>query len=1145
MKKLFLTIGTILFFVLPSKASHIFGGEFTYEYISGNTYRFNLTLYADCAGSSTLLSNLYNALPIIERYNNNVSIDTFTLALIPGSGVEVSPVCLAQLSNTACATPAGTLTGVRQFKYTGTKNLGSTSANWKFLFWGELNILNNYTGRSNNITNIDQSICGGTGGSSIMAFEATLNNLNAPNNTVNYTTIPTPFHCINKPQSFNHGAVDPDGDILSFDLVDGIDGNANSSVSSYCYVSYLPTYSAIDPLKYVAGTFNFSTATGQLNYTPNQVQRSLVVVKVTETRNGVVVGTTMREMTFVVLPNCNNNPPGGNIGSVNVGYIDSFTNIYFCQNTSNLNFSIPVTDLDGDSINVTYSGLPAGCTLSVTGNNTSSPLISGIYAPSGGYVLGNYTLYVSYQDYGCPLVSKQTIAYTIHVLPTPNLVTTVTQPTCANGGVGAILGTASGGTPNSGGTVTYTLSPNNINNTIGSFTNLAFGNYTIVAADSKGCSTSASFSITQANPLVINSFTTSNVLCNAASTGNIQIAASGGSGTINYTLQPSSTNNTTGIFNALSANTYTAVATDGNGCTITTSTTITQPSPISFTTANASPALCSSTPTGTVNVTASGGVGSFVYTLLNNSASNTTGSFTNLGATIYTVQATDGNGCAITTTLTVTQSTALAITNPVGTIPTCYNGNNGQIAFTANGGTGAIAYAINGGTSQSLGTFVGLVGNATYTLSITDANNCLATSTFFLNQPPALQFTSVIANSAQCWNTADGSITAVGNGGTGTITYSLYPLSANNTNGVFNNLFGSIYTVTITDANGCSQTSSTIVGQPLALNFISITTTPVICAGTSTGTLTALATGGFGSYTYTIVNTSASNKSGSFSNLAAGIYTIKVVDTVGCILDTTFSVNTPQKLLLDIDSFQSVICPGVKDATIYARASFGNPGGYSYVLLPVNFVNTTGTFKGVPQGTFTVLAVDALGCSNSATITIAGSTDTVHVDFTITPISCVGYATDGKIEAIPSGGHSPYLYSWNNGTDSNKVLDSVSYGYYIVNVVDRYGCTATDTAYMPPSNCCEVFIPNAFTPNQDGLNDKLIPKTSASITIINYDVFDRFGNKVFGTVVNGEGWDGTYKKQKLDMNTYFYIFNYRCLHDDKTYLLKGDVLLVR
>ena len=101
MKKLFLTIGTILFFVLPSKASHIFGGEFTYEYISGNTYRFNLTLYADCAGSSTLLSNLYNALPIIERYNNNVSIDTFTLALIPGSGVEVSPVCLAQLSNTA------------------------------------------------------------------------------------------------------------------------------------------------------------------------------------------------------------------------------------------------------------------------------------------------------------------------------------------------------------------------------------------------------------------------------------------------------------------------------------------------------------------------------------------------------------------------------------------------------------------------------------------------------------------------------------------------------------------------------------------------------------------------------------------------------------------------------------------------------------------------------------------------------------------------------------------------------------------------------------------------------------------------------------------------------------------------------------
>jgi gliding motility-associated-like protein len=1266
-------------------------------------------------------------------------------------------------------------------------------------------------------------------------------------------------------------------------------------------------------------------------------------------------------------------------------------------NCANINGTITVSN-SANATNISYTLQP--------GNITTT---TGIFTNINGNA--TYTITTSSAAY-CNTSTTITVPGV-----TPVLITSFSKNNIACNG----NNTGSANVVSSGvGTITYNLSPNNTNNTIGSFANLAAGNYTIIAVDGQSCSTSTTFSITQASPLLINTFTTTNVLCNAANTGNIQIAASGGTSAINYTLQPTSTNNTSGIFNTLPANTYTAVVTDGNGCTISTATTITQPapividsvvktlaicnptnsgtatiyvsggvgittmnavsfagtftasgnvftnlapntytltitdgnactkaqtftiaqvaiptftgtiaisplcnniangsisttisnpnstiaytinpsitnnangtfsnasaniytislsdannctattivsvtqpSPISFTTASASPALCNSSLTGTVNVTASGGVGSFVYTLLNNSASNTTGSFTNLGAAIYTVQTIDGNGCTKSTILTVTQPTVLAITNVIGTIPTCYNGNNGQISITANGGTGTIAYAINGGTSQSLNTFVGLVGNATYTLSIKDANNCIATSTCYLNQPPALQFTSVIADSVHCWNTTDGSIIAAGNGGTGTITYSIYPLSTNNTTGVFNNLFSSIYTVTITDANGCSHTISTIVGQPLALNFTSITTTPVICAGTSTGSITALAVGGFGSYTYTLANTSASNASGSFSNLAGGVYTIKVVDAVGCsrvstttllepntllfaniskqnnfcfgdvagligvttsggnggnnyiinpavfspntngtfyplpsntytinaidvkgcttntiititqpsalipaitinspscsnntngnitctvsggagnysftllpnnitnatgffgnlaggnysvlitdangcdttnlatlinptplaidsftinkikcygdssgsvnvftsggtgtltfqllplansnnlgtftnlgagvytvvvtdtkncsantfisitqnnliqfsavqlinpycadgnqgkisfnaiggvaplqysfnnsaftsnttytnltlgiysitikdavgcILDTTFSLNTPQKLILDIDSFQSVICPGVKDATIYARATFGNPGGYSYVLLPVNFVNTTGTFTGVPQGTFTVLAVDALGCSNSATITIAGSTDTIHVDFTITPISCTGYATDGKIEAMPSGGNSPYLYSWNNGTDANKVLDSVSYGYYIVNIVDRYGCTATDTAYMPPSNCCEVFIPNAFTPNQDGLNDKLIPKTSASITIINYDVFDRFGNKVFGTVVNGEGWDGTYKKQKLDIDTYFYIFNYRCLHDNKTYLLKGDVLLAR
>ncbi len=1144
MKKLIVILFSIFSFVLSSKASHIFGGEFTYEFISGNTYRFNLTLYADCAGSSTLLSNLYNALPIVQRYNNNVSVDNFTLALIPGSGIEVSPVCPAQLSNTACATPAGTLTGVRQFKYTGTKNLGSTSANWKFLFWGDLNILNNQTGRSNNITNIDQSVCGGTG-SSIMAFEATLNNLTAPNNTVNYTTIPTPFHCINKPQSFNHGAVDPDGDILSFALVDGIDGNANSSASTYCYVSYLPTYSAIDPLKYVAGTFNFSTTTGQLNYTPNLIQRSLVVVKVTETRNGVVVGTTMREMTFVVLPNCNNNPPGGNFSSVNVGYIDSLTNIYVCQNASNLNFSIPVTDLDGDSINVTYSGLPAGCTLSVTGNNTPSPLISGNYAPSGGYVLGNYTFYVSYQDYGCPLVSKQTIAYTIHVLPTPNIVTTVTQPTCANGGVGTILSNASGGTP----TYTYALG-SGAAGTNSLFTSVSPGVYIVKVIDAKGCTGTTNVNLISPPLPTINNIAKTFATCDPGCDATITISATTPSGTtISYSNNNGGTYQSSNSFASMCVGTYTIIVKDANNCSASSTVIITNPaSPtvnnLQNTLASCAPG-CDGTITNVSGFSATGGPYSYS---LNGGIYQTTNSFSNLCVGPYIVSIKDAAGCTGTSAVTISNPAGPTISSVTSVNASCSPGCDGQlINITATSAAGGIQYKLNvSGTYQNANSFNGLCSGS-YTIITKDANGCTSSTLANVITQPNPIINSLIIQKASCVPGCDGSIVVNATASSGASLVYAYNGGSNQTNATFGALCVGIYTIVVTDSKACTaSTIGNVLKEPDPVISAS-SSKNISCNGAGDGSINVTATGN-GTITYFLTPANTTNTTGTFTNLQSNGYSVLITDSKGCNIQQFYTILEPGILDFDTVIKKDKTCEFNNNGYIAINITGGtNP--MTFNLNNGSAINNSGVFSNLNSGLYSIAVIDANGCSIATNINILPPVNPMQIVTTYQEIQCNGNSTDGWAEVVASQGASPYSYLWNTepATTTPRV-EGLYAGTFIITVADANGCINKDTVLLrDPSYCCtNLYVPNAFSPNQDGINDNLKIFTDTKILNPIMQVYDRWGNKVYETEDITNSWKGEYSNGQLgEMGIYFYLLKYKCAVNDKDYVKKGDILLVK
>ena len=397
-----------------ARGTHIVGADFYYEYISGNNYKVSVAIYGDCSGAS--FPNLAGAAPQIDLINGSSSATTASFNLASdGPGVEVTPVCESQKNNTTCHN--GTIPGVTRYIYSSTVTLPFASADWHFRFTGTMGN-NSLAGRSAIITNLQTGA-----GASVLQMDITLNNLNGPNSSPRFTTIPTPFYCINVAQQYNPGAVDPNNDSLVYALAPAISTGGTP-------VPYEPGFSATNPLSVVANTFSFNTITGQLNFKPDNTQVSTVVTRVTEYRNGVEVGSAVREMNFIVLANCaNNNPPSSTLDTAaspiittTGGVMADPTTFNVCEGTPNIAFLIHPVDPEGDTITALVNGLPAGMTATTVNNNTPSPRVAVHWNGIGALAPGYYTFFVTFKDNGCPFSSQQTQAYTVRIIR-PNSIT--------------------------------------------------------------------------------------------------------------------------------------------------------------------------------------------------------------------------------------------------------------------------------------------------------------------------------------------------------------------------------------------------------------------------------------------------------------------------------------------------------------------------------------------------------------------------------------------------------------------------------------------------------------------------------------------------------------------------------------------------
>ncbi len=621
---------------------------------------------------------------------------------------------------------------------------------------------------------------------------------------------------------------------------------------------------------------------------------------------------------------------------------------------------------------------------------------------------------------------------------------TVTNVSCFGSATGAInnLVIAGGASP-------YTLLWSN-GATTPNLTALAAGSYTVTATDAKGCKyTPAAIVVGQpTGPLSISSATKTDVACKSGSTGAINIVVAGGTANYTYSWLGNNgyTNNIQNI-SGLKADIYNLIVTDSKGCTVSRRETITEPDSLLIGGTTVRNTNCGST-TGSITILGvTGGNGSNVFAWTGPNYTANTQNISNLGAGQYTLVVTDSKQCSATKSVTVSDSTStIVIGNPTITMIKCNGGANGKIVAVASGGTGALTYKWSGpnGFSATTSTIDGL-STGTYNLSVTDASGCGKTASYEITQPAALTFNPSVTN-VKCKGNETGAITLNASGGTGTLTFAWTGTTATTQN--ISNLKAGAYTVTMTDANGCTKSQTLTVSEPTdSLKVLSSNITKILCSGASTGAISITPSGGTQPHLFAWTGPAGFNSTAQNigNTLSAGTYRLTITDVNQCTFTNSYEVTANPAIAIVANTSDATRSP---NGTI-TLAVTGGVGPYTYTWSGQAVNPTSKDQVGLCPGTYSVVVKDNVGCQATKTVVIAGECST-PMNFVVTtmPAGCPGQNL-GKIDLTVEGGASPYTYVWKNTAGDiigrDRVLTGLTAGTYSIVVTDFIGQSKSGT----------------------------------------------------------------------------------------------------
>ena len=642
-----------------------------------------------------------------------------------------------------------------------------------------------------------------------------------------------------------------------------------------------------------------------------------------------------------------------------------------------------------------------------------------------------------------------------------------------------------------------------------------------------------------------------------------------GDGSIDTVFNPdANTINTMHVYNTPGNYNVVLVVEDPSGCKDTANHSISVSGAVININTTSEP-LCYGDSTGTIDISASGGTTPYQFSWSNG---ETTEDLFNLPSGSYMVTLTDTNGCTDTASITLSYPAELMVSAVQNDI-SCNGAADGSIGLLAAGGTAPYLYAWSDGsvTSSNASLAAGI-----YFVTITDNNGCMDTLSATLTEPAELLLTAIADGNVSCNGQADGGATVIAFGGTPAYSYSW---SNGETTSTIINMTGGTYSVTLTDANGCNDTSSVMIEEPTVLAAVA-TTTDALCWGSNDGTVSLNISGGIGPYDI--------EWSGADTNaLSTGNYPFSVTDANGCNVAGSIDIFSPNQLQIDT-LVTSVSCFGYADGAIDLTVTDGTP--------PYTFNwsdgSSTEDLTSVIAGPYTLTITDGNGCQGSISsnvvqppffeVDILGNTslcigdaiiltasngvnfiwstaetsseitiqpgtstniwltafensclayDTVAI--TVNPLPTVSAGNDttityGTVLTLNGNAAGSYYWSPEDGLScidcpNPSVMPEIDITYYLKST-DNNGCMAMDSIRIKVINP-DVFVANIFSPNGDGKNDELLVM-GATKDNFRFAVYDRWGNLIFETGNLLNGWDGTIKGKQVNPGVYVFTYGF-------------------
>lgn len=594
------------------------------------------------------------------------------------------------------------------------------------------------------------------------------------------------------------------------------------------------------------------------------------------------------------------------------------------------------------------------------------------------------------------------------------------------------------------------------------FSGLAAGIYDIKVTDANGSvKTIPGIIITQPSGITAYISAQTNVSCAGDATGTATVNATGGNGTLTYSWNTIPVQ-TTAIATGLTAGNYTVTITDANTCSIQKQVIITEPNAIATSITSQTDVLCYGNNTGAVTVSASGGTGILSYSW-DTVPVQTTATATGLVAGTYNLTVTDANLCPKIQTVTITEpSASLSSSISNSTNVSCFGGNDGSATASVLGGTAPYSYSWNTVPVQTLATATGLkAGN--YSVLISDINGCSTTTNVTITEPSGM--TAIITDQTNvfCSGNSTGSATVTANGGTSPYTYS-WNTNPIQTSDVAINLAMGTYTLTVTDAKGCTTSAQAIITEPNGIVTTISSQTNVDCYGKNTGVVSVLASGGVAPLRYSW-DTTPIQTTPTLTGLIAGTYNLTVTDANNCSKVQQVIITEPDDILITTDLEKDITCFNTANGEIKISVTGGTLNhkiAWTKNGLPYS---TTEDLSNLSPGTYVVTVSDANNCGpKTATFSITEPPILAVNLVNQTNILCFGDST-GTITVNVAGGTTPYTFAWsgpNGFTNANQNLTALFAGTYNLIVTDNLGCAKNLS--VPITQTSEIKITATTTP---------------------------------------------------------------------------------